>query len=129
MYEFDWKVRAADTDFSGRVYTPAVLDYTVRAINQFMEDGNHSAYQLRDRERIVYPVRAAEVEYLAPMAAGDETTISLTHETGETSIAFDATGRRGGEDVFRATVTVVFVDTETGATVPIPDDVREYLGQ
>jgi len=129
MYEFDWKVRAADTDFSGRVYTPAVLDYTVRAINQFMEDGGHSAYQLQDREGIVYPVRAAEVEYLAPMATGDETTIALTHETGETSVRFDATGRRDGEDVFRATLTVVFVDTETGDAVSIPDHVREYLGQ
>lgn len=31
-YGFERKVRVADTDFSGFIYSPVVLDYSVRAI-------------------------------------------------------------------------------------------------
>jgi len=126
-YEFDWKVRAADTDFSGRIYTPAVLDYTVRAINQLMEDIDHSAYQLSDRMGVIYPVVRAEVEYLEAVATGDLVTIHLEPDVGGTSITFEATGYRAANPVFEATVTVVFADKDSGESRPVPDEVRERL--
>lgn len=126
-YEFDWKLRAADTDFSGRVYTPAVLDYTVRAINQLMEDLDHSAYQLEEREGVIYPVARAEIDYLESIRVGDEVVIHLAAEVGTTSITFSAAGRREGDAVFEAEVTVVFVETATGDSVSVPDAVRTRL--
>lgn len=126
-YEFDWKLRAADTDFSGRVYTPAVLDYTVRAINQLMEDFDHSAYQLEEREGVIYPVARAEIDYLESIQVGDEVVIHLDAAVGTTSITFSAVGRREGDAVFEAEVTAVFVETATGDSVSVPDAVRTRL--
>lgn len=128
-YEFDWKLRAADTDFSGRVYTPAALDYTLRAINQLMEDIDNSAYQIQEREGLFYPVRSASVDYLTPLAIGDEVTIHLTHEMGMTSITFQAEGRKDCGVAFEAEMTVVFVDAESGESVPVPDAVRTRLAE
>jgi acyl-CoA thioesterase FadM len=127
-YEFDWKLRAADTDFSRRVYTPAVLDYTVRAINQLMEDIDHSAYQIHEREGLLYPIAHAEIDYLEAIEVGDLVTISLSHAVGSSSITFEAVGRRDGVEVFEAEVVVVFVDDSDGRSVPVPDAVRARLG-
>lgn len=126
-YEYHWKLGAADTDFSKRVYTPAVLDYTVRAINQLMETFDHSAYQLLEREGVLYPVAHAEVDYLEPIEIGDEVVIHLSPTVGGSSITFEAVGRRDGTDVFEAEVVVVFVDDSNGKSVPVPETVRAEL--
>jgi YbgC/YbaW family acyl-CoA thioester hydrolase len=126
-YEFEWKVRAADTDFSGLLYTPAVLDYSIRAINQLMESFDFAAYQLDKNDGVIYPTRRAEVEYHEPVSAGDLVIIEVTPRIENTSVVFTAKGYEGDRHVFDAVVTMVFVDAETVEPVPVPEAVHSGL--
>ena len=126
-YEFDWWVRVADSDFSGLVYTPAVLDYSIRAINELMATLDYAAYQGGDAADVLYPTKRAEVEFVEPIGVGDEVTIAVTPDLGESSVTFVAEGSEGGDTVFEATVVMVFVDADTLDPVSIPADVRTGL--
>lgn len=126
-YEFEWKVRAADTDFSGLLYTPTVLDYSIRAINQLMESFDFAAYQLDQNGGVIYPTRRAEVEFHEPVGAGDLVIIEVTPRIQNTSVVFTATGYEGDRHVFDAVVTMVFVDADTVEPVPVPEEVHSGL--
>lgn len=126
-YEYEWKVDVADTDFSGFIYSPAVLDYSIRAINQLMESIDHAAYQIRERTGSLYPTRRAEVEFIRPARAGDTVTIEVEPDVGDSSMTFDAVGTRDDTRVFEATVTMVFVDAESVEPRPVPEAVRSGL--
>ena len=126
-YEFDWQVRVADSDFSGLVYTPAVLDYSIRAINELMSTFDFAAYQQGEAADVIYPTKHAEVEFVEPIGVGDEIVIAVTPELGETSVTFVAEGWHGDERAFEATVVMVFVDADTLEPVSIPGGVRTGL--
>jgi acyl-CoA thioesterase FadM len=126
-YEFDWQVRAADSDFTGLIYTPAVLDYTLRAINELMGTLGYAAWEGGDGAELIYPTKRAEVEFVAPIEVGDAVTIALVPRLGTSSITFAAEGRRDGQPVFEAEMVMVFVDESTGESVPMPGDVRSGL--
>lgn len=128
-YEFDWQVRVADSDFSGLVYTPAVLDYSIRAINELMASMDYAAYQEGDAADVIYPTKHAAVDFVEPIGVGDQLTIEVTPDLGDSSVTFVAKGRRGDETAFEATVIMVFVDADTMEPVSIPDDVRTGLGR
>lgn len=126
-YEFDWRVRVADSDFSGLVYTPAVLDYSLRAINELMATFDFAAYQQGDAADVIYPTKRAEVEFAEPIGVGDDVTIAVTPELGDTSVTFRARGESDGATAFKATVVMVFVDADSLEPVSVPGDVRAGL--
>lgn len=126
-YEFDWRVRVADSDFSGLVYTPAVLDYSLRAINELMATFDFAAYQQGDAADVIYPTKRAEVEFDEPIGVGDDVTIAVTPEAGDSSVTFRACGEHDGAVAFEATVVMVFVDADSLEPVSIPADVRAGL--
>lgn len=126
-YEFDWQVRVADSDFSGLVYTPAALDYSIRAINELMATLDYAAYQQGEAADVIYPTKRAEVEFVEPMGVGDEITIAVSPEVGESSVTFVAEGLDGEGTAFEATVVMVFANADTVEPVPVPADVRSGL--
>lgn len=128
-YEYEWKIVAADTDFSGLVYTSAVVDYVLRAVNQLMAEIDYAAYQIEDRENLLTPTVQTSVEFQEPMEIGDELTIELVPTISTSSITFRATGRLEGRQTFDAELTSVFVDASTKESVPVPEEVRTRLAE
>lgn len=129
VYVYEWKIVAADTDFSGLVYTSAVVDYVLRAVNELMDEIGYAAYRIEERENLLTPTVQTCVEYHAPMRVGDIVTIELVPEVSNTSITFNATGQLEGNPVFTAELTSVFMDASTNESVPVPDDVRTRLAK
>jgi acyl-CoA thioesterase FadM len=127
-YTYEWTVRTGDTDFSGFVYTPTVVDYVVRGMEQLMSDIGFSPSSSNERG-FVYPAVHAEADYLGTFGVDDEVTIELVPAVGETSITLDAVGTLDEETVFTADLTLACVDEETMEPVRVPNDVRERLTQ
>jgi acyl-CoA thioesterase FadM len=127
-YTYEWIVRTGDTDFSGFVYTPTVIDYVVRGMEELMTEIGFSPSASTERG-FVYPAVHAEADYLGTFGVDDEVTIALVPDVGETSITLTARGTLDGETVFTATLTLACVDVETMESAQIPEDIQTQLAQ
>lgn len=124
--EYNWTVRAGDTDFSGLIYTPTVIDQVIRHIEAFREHVGlpHDFFTERG---LILPTVNVEANYRSPVRLEDDVTITIQLTLGETSIVFSAAGRVGERDVFDVTLTNVVTDHSTLQSVQIPVSVRERL--
>jgi acyl-CoA thioesterase FadM len=124
-FEYEWKIRSGDTDFSGRIYTPAVIDCLIEGVQDMLAAAGLSQQQALS-EGLLYPAVHAEADYLGEIRIEDVIEVALTTEVGDTSITVRGTGRRDGEVVFRGEVILVIID-EDEEPVPVPSDLREGL--
>lgn len=127
-YTYEWTVRTGDTDFSGFVYTPTVIDYVVRGMEQLMSDIGFSP-SASGKRGFVYPAVHAEADYHGTFGVDDQVTVELVPAVGETSIKLAASGALGDETVFTADLTLACIDKETMEPVHVPDDIRESLAR
>lgn len=127
-YTYEWTVRTGDTDFSGFVYTPTVIDYVVRGMEDLMTEIGFSPSASTERG-FVYPAVHAEADYLGTFGVDDEVTIALVPDVGETSITLTARGRLDDETVFTATLTLACIDVETMEPARVPEDIQTQLAQ
>jgi acyl-CoA thioesterase FadM len=127
-YTYQWTVRTGDTDFSGFVYTPTVIDYVVRGMEQLMTEVGFSPSASTERG-FVYPAVHAEADYLSTFGVDDKITIALIPDVGETSITLTARGTLDDETVFKSTLTLACIDVETMEAAQIPEDIQTQLAQ
>ena len=127
-YEKTWTIYAGDTDYSGRIYTPVVVDYVIRTLASFRR-GVGFPNKRFETGPVVPPARHIDIEYLGAIEVDDELTIELTPTIGDTSVTHAFTGTVDGERVFDGELTVVFVDTETEEPVPVPAELIHELEQ
>lgn len=125
-YKSTWTIYAGDTDYSGRIYTPVVIDYVIRTLGQF-----RASVGFPDRRfetgSVVPPARHIDIEYLGAIHVDDELTITLTPTVGLTSVTHAFTGTVDGVTVVDGKLTVVYIDTETEEPVPVPDELVPEL--
>lgn len=125
-YESTWTIYAGDTDYSGRIYTPVVIDYVIRTLADF-----RTSVGFPDRRfetgPVVPPARHIDIEYVDAIRVDDELTIVLTPTVGRTSVTHAIVGTVDGEPVFEGELTVVYIDTETEEPVPVPEDLIPEL--
>lgn len=120
-YEYDWRVRAGDTDYSGLIYTPRVIACTIEGI----EDARAAVGFPNERfQKLPYvpPVVNVDIDYTASIHVSDVLTVTLTPTIGESSVIYDVTAVLNGETAFDGTVTTVFVEKESGNSIPVPDE-------
>lgn len=110
-FEYTWKVYAGDTDYSGRIYTPAVIDYVIRTLQEFREAVGFSNERFQ-REGFIPPARNIDVNYLAPIRVDDVLTITLDPSVGTTSMTYDLSGTTDRDRAVEGALTTVFVDSE-----------------
>ena len=127
-YSYDWTVRTGDTDFSGFVYTPTVIDYVVRGMEELMEEIGFSPSAADDRG-VVYPAVHAEADYVGTFGVDDTVTVELVPSVGDTSITLTARGSLDDETVFTAELTLACIDSETMEPAVVPTDIRERLAE
>lgn len=124
-FRYRWKVRVGDTDFSGLVFTPKVIECMVEGIEDLMDEIGCPPSTAHERG-FIYPVAHAEADYISPLGIGDKVTVELTPQVGNSSVTFDFKGEIE-EIVFRGEITTVFIDKETMDPIPIPNKIRQKL--
>lgn len=125
VYTYQWRIRSGDTDFSGLVYTPEVIDCMVVAVQEMLEEVGYPHTTAMD-EGIQYPAVRAEADYLGAITIDDLVSVEITPDVGTTSVTFRAVGTVS-EVAFEGSVTLVFVDADSGEPVEVPAAVSEKL--
>jgi acyl-CoA thioesterase FadM len=127
-YENEWHVKTGDTDFSGLVYTPAVIDRAMRVIEDLNTSIEFSAKRIQDAS-FYLPIVNVDMNYTGSINVSDVVTIQCTPTVGDSSITFHLSGQIDEDTVFQGSITSVFVDKATGTTISVPEQYEENVQQ
>lgn len=122
-FEFEIIVRAGDTDVTGAIYTPRVVDWLARGLHDIRSAAGYS-YGAYEEMGIASVAVNVNVDYLAPIRMEDIVTVAMTPDVGETSITFESIGTVEGTRVFEGSITLAFIDAETRDAVRVPDELE-----
>jgi 4-hydroxybenzoyl-CoA thioesterase len=130
VFETRIKVRFGDVDKAGIAYYPTIVNYFHVAFEEFFEGFVHVPYDRFLAETgLGFPAARLEIEFRAPLRFGDVVTVQVSVvRIGQSSVRFRyrILGPQGAEHA-EALVTVVCVDLESLAPVPIPAEVQEIF--
>ena len=126
-HRFVLRVYYEDTDLAGIVYYANYLKFIERARTEWVRDLGIDQGQLKAETGIVFAVRRVEADYLMPAQFDDELTVEtrLEQATGA-RLVLGQDVVRGGDVLFRATVTLVAL-TDTGRPARLPADIRSKI--
>lgn len=119
MAEFVWPVRVyyEDTDSGGVVYYANYLKFMERARSEWLRSLGIEQDVLRDREKIIFAVRAVSVDFWRPARFNEllQVSVNMT-DCGGASITFEQQVRRDDTVLCGGTVRVACLDS--GAMKP-----------
>lgn len=122
-FEKEWKIYAGDTDYSGRIYTPEVVDFLIKTLQDFRASIGFPNERFESGEYIP-PARNIDVNYLAAIRTGDRLAVTIDPTIGTTSVTYEVGGEVEGTAVFDGTITTVFIDKESQEPIPVPEAFR-----
>jgi len=127
-FEHSWKIYAGDTDYSGRIYTPVVIDYVIMTLQE-MRDTVGFSNQRFENESYYPPARNVDIDYLDAIKTDDKLEITVRPEFGTTSVTYHVAGYVSDATVFEGSLTTVFIDKDSERPIQIPDEYREAMGK
>lgn len=126
-------VRFGETDPAGLVYYPRLLHYCHVAFEEFFAARCGVAYaHLVARARVGFPTVRVEAEFRQPLVYGDEVDVSVAvTRVGHSSVTFEYTLRRAGDETLcaRATLVQVAMNLDTRRAVEIAAPYRAAFSQ
>jgi acyl-CoA thioesterase FadM len=125
-FEKTWNIYVGDTDCFGLIYTPVVVDYIVRTLEDFRKEMEFPI-EIRPDSHVIAPARNVNVNYEGNIRPNDDLTITLQPNVGTTSITYDITGKVQDEVVVEGELTCVYVNTADNQPTPVPDEIRERI--
>lgn len=129
---FSWPVRVyyEDTDAGGVVYYANYLSFMERARTEWLRASGFEQPQMAAEYGVLFVVRAASIEYLRPSRFNDSLQVTVeVVNVGGSRIRFLQRVLRDDEDIARATVDVVCVDTGSFRPVRLPPAMRTTIGK
>jgi acyl-CoA thioester hydrolase len=127
---FSWPVRVyyEDTDAGGVVYYANYLSFMERARTEWLRAWGFEQPQMAAEYGVLFVVRAVAIDYLRPSRFNDSLQVTVeVVNVGGSRIRFLQRVLRDDEDVARAEVDVVCVDTGSFRPARIPREMREKL--
>ncbi|MGZ5386017.1 MAG: acyl-CoA thioesterase [Solirubrobacterales bacterium] len=122
------RVRYSECDPQGHVFNANYLAYFDIAMTELWRE--LGGYDAMIEGGIDIVVAEARIGYLAALGFDDEADLVVRSVTlGNTSMASELAIERAGEPVAEGELRHVFVDTDGGGTVPIPENVRRGLAR
>ncbi len=116
-----------DTDMGGVVYHANFLRFIERARSDFVRQLGVDQNAMRDAG-IVWVVTRIEADYLSPARFEDELTVETTVEKATSArLTMVQIVRRDARELFRARVTAVCMDMNSGRPLRLPAEVRASL--
>jgi acyl-CoA thioester hydrolase len=128
-HQFRLRVYYEDTDAGGIVYHANYLKFAERARTEALIELGLSQIDLRDREGLLFVVRAITVDFFAPARLEDLLVVTTTVERlGGVRIMMRQDIRRDEGLLASCAVTLAGVSPD-GKAVRIPDAVRKRLAR
>ena len=130
MIVFDWNVRVyyEDTDAGGIVYYANYLKFFERARTEWLRAAKIGQQTLAQDRGIMFVVRSAKIDYIAPAKLDDELRITVAvSKLGRASITFEQKAWRGEQMLASADVLVACVTCDSVRPCPIPFEVKSTI--
>jgi len=128
---FFWSVRVyyEDTDAGGVVYYANYLRFMERARTEWLRAMGFDQPVLAAEHHLLFVVRAVNIDYLKPSRFDDNLQVTVeVVNVGGSRIRFLQRVLRGGEEIVRADVDVVCVNTDTFRPARVPREMRITIG-
>jgi acyl-CoA thioester hydrolase len=128
---FLWPVRVyyEDTDAGGVVYYANYLRFMERARSEWLRAMGFEQSMLAAEYRVLFVVRAVNIDYLKPSRFDDSLQVTVeVVNVGGSRIRFLQRVLRGDEEIVRADVDVVCVNTDTFRPSRVPLEMRTTIG-
>jgi len=132
MVEFNWPVRVyyEDTDSGGVVYYANYLKFMERCRTEWLRNLGYEQDHLIEHEKLIFAVRAIEVEYHKPARFNDALTVTAGVErSGRVSIDFVQKILRGDELLCEGRVRLASLDSDRLRPKKLPADIATKLEQ
>jgi 4-hydroxybenzoyl-CoA thioesterase len=130
-FETEFDVRFGDVDYARVVYYPRFFHFFHQALEEwFGAELGLSYSDFVTKRNLGLPTVRVESEFVAPLRYGDRVSVSVAVEevgTSSVTLRFTAVRLRDGATAARARIKKVFINNDTFASVPVPDDLRERL--
>ena len=128
MFETQADVKLFDTDAAGILFFANHFRMAHAAYEAFMKSIGWGLNRVINESECLLPLVHAEADYRGKLSLGDEFTISLKAEVGETSFVLSyAFTDRAGDVVAELQTVHVSVDKKTGTKMPLPEGLRAGL--
>lgn len=123
------RVYYEDTDAGGVVYYANYLSFMERARTEWLRALGFEQPALASQHGVLFVVRAVNIDYLKPSRFNDilQVTVEAVN-VGGSRIRFLQRVLRGDEEIVRADVDVVCVNTDTFRPARIPLEMRTTIG-
>ncbi|UCE90424.1 MAG: tol-pal system-associated acyl-CoA thioesterase [Pseudomonadota bacterium] len=133
MTDFLWTARVyyEDTDSGGVVYYANYLKYMERARTEWLRSFGIVQRELLREHGVLFAVRSAHVDYLAPAKLDDVLAVSVRVERrGKASITLHQDVKKEREEsvLCCARVKIASLDARSFKPCPIPKAVLEQIG-
>ncbi|MGR3762042.1 tol-pal system-associated acyl-CoA thioesterase [Roseobacteraceae bacterium NS-SX3] len=129
MHSFPVRVYYEDTDMGGIVYHANYLRFIERARSDWVRGLGNDQNAMREAG-LIWVVKRIEADYVAPAKYDDELTVETELlQMTSARLTMGQVVRRGGEELFRATVTAVCVSAADGKPTRLPAEIRALLKQ
>lgn len=128
MFTWTTKIRLYDTDASGRIFYASLFRLAHDAAEAFLESRNHDVRRYLGNSDFTFAIAHAEADYAVPMQTGDEVDVNVSIErVGNASFTIAYRFIVNGRETARAKTVHVSIATSTGASCPLPGDLRAIL--
>ena len=131
MFEREALIRFAHCDPAGIVFYPQYFVLMNGLVEDWLTDGLGAPFaELVTTRRIGVPTARIDCTFTRPSRLGDPLVLGLTvTRIGDRSIGLDVQGRVGDELRLKARQTLVTMNLDTMASMPIPPDIRAGLAR
>ena len=128
MFETQTDVKLHDTDAAGILFFANHFRIAHTAYEAFMKSIGCGLDHIIKKSNYLLLIAHAEADYNRGLYLGDEFTISLKAEIGETSFVLSHFFKNAHGNLAAKLRTVhVSVDKKTGQKIPLPEKVRQGL--
>lgn len=130
VFSIPVRVYYEDTDAGGVVYYANYLKYFERARTEWLRALGFNQAELKEREQVIFAVRSAMLDFVAPGRLDDTLTATLAIDRiGNASLAFAQEVRRGDATLCRAGIKIACIDSASFKPKAIPAAINARLDE
>jgi len=120
------KITLQNTDTTGTIHFSFQLQVAIEAFEAFLEESGWPLSQIFKQYGL--PVVHVESDYLGPIRIGDEIDIEIFLKSlGKRSFAITSLIRKGEKIVGRSTIIHAVIGAQSGASMDVPELLKEKL--
>ena len=131
MFTARYPVRFSDIDAAGIVYYPRFFYFCHQAFEDFFNEKSSFSYAaMINEKKFGFPVVNIESNFIKPLAFGDHINVRVKiKKIGNSSLScsYEIFLNDPTNIHFKAEITTVCVDLISRKSMPIPDDIKNFL--